>query len=73
MFHSLSFCFVNLQEKELKLKMEALMQFDENIFTEKEIDELLANLEFAFIRTFSIYKIFRRDSEFFFKTFRKVG
>ena len=32
----------NLQERELKLKMEALMQFDENIFTEKEIDELLA-------------------------------
>lgn len=32
----------NLQDRELKLKMEALMQFDENIFTEKEIENLLA-------------------------------
>ncbi|RHU26236.1 MULTISPECIES: RNA polymerase sigma-70 factor [Parabacteroides] len=32
----------NLPERELKLKMEALMQFDENIFTEKEIEDLLA-------------------------------
>lgn len=31
----------NLQDRELKLKMEALMQFDENIFTEKEIEDLL--------------------------------
>lgn len=31
----------SLPERELKLKMEALMQFDENIFTEKEIEELL--------------------------------
>lgn len=32
----------SLQNRELKLKMEALMQFDENIFTEKEIEDLLA-------------------------------
>lgn len=32
----------SLQNRELKLKMEALMQFDENIFTEKEIENLLA-------------------------------
>lgn len=32
----------NLQDRELKLKMEALMQFDENIFTEKEIEDLLS-------------------------------
>lgn len=31
----------NLQDRERKLKMEALMQFDENIFTEKEIESLL--------------------------------
>lgn len=31
----------SLQDRELKLKIEALMQFDENIFTEKEIEELL--------------------------------
>lgn len=31
----------SLQERELKLKMEALMQFDDNIFTEKEIEQLL--------------------------------
>lgn len=30
-----------LQDRESKLKMEALMQFDENIFTEKEIETLL--------------------------------
>ena len=32
----------NLQEKELKLKMEALVQFDENLFAEKEIEDILA-------------------------------
>lgn len=32
----------NLQERELKLKIEALMQFDEHLFMEKEIEELLA-------------------------------
>ena len=31
----------NLQDRELKLKIEALMQFDENIFTEKEVEDLL--------------------------------
>lgn len=32
----------NLKDRELKLKMEALIQFDETIFTEKEIEDLLA-------------------------------
>lgn len=32
----------NLQDREVKLKMEALIQFDENIFTEQEIEDLLA-------------------------------
>lgn len=32
----------DLREKEMRVKMEALMQFDENIFTEKEIESLLA-------------------------------
>lgn len=32
----------NLLDRELMLKMEALMQFDENVFMEKEIEELLA-------------------------------
>lgn len=31
----------SLQDRELELKMEALMQFDEHIFTEKEIENLL--------------------------------
>lgn len=30
-----------LQERELRLKMDALLQFDEQIFTEKEIEDLL--------------------------------
>ena len=37
----------NLQDRELKLKIEALMQFDENIFTEKEVEFINEELGIA--------------------------